>query len=72
MSVAPYVKAIAAFVSTAAAGLLAALLLGSPGDAEITQAEWIAIAATTITATVGVFLAPANRPTEETPPAPAG
>ena len=48
MSLAPYAKAVAAFVSTAAAGLLAALLLGSPGDAAITTAEWIGIAATTL------------------------
>jgi hypothetical protein len=64
MSLAPYVKAVAAFVSTASAGLLAALLLGSPGDATVTTAEWIGIASTTIVATAGVFFAPANRPAD--------
>ena len=65
MSLAPYSKAIATLLSTAAAGVTTALLLGSPGDGLITSAEWISIAATTVLATVAVFLAPANRPAED-------
>lgn len=61
-SLARYSKAIAAFVGTAAAGLAAALLIGSPGDTTITAVEWIGIASTTIIATAAVFVAPANQP----------
>ena len=69
MSVARYSKAIAAFVSALAAGLTAALLIGSEGDAAITSGEWIMIAATTVVATAGVFLAPANAPVPAPEPA---
>jgi hypothetical protein len=62
VSIAPYAKAVAAFISTAASGLLAALLLGSPGGATIAVSEIIMIASTTIVATLGVFFAPANKP----------
>jgi hypothetical protein len=62
VSVKPYAKAVAALAGTVAAGVTAALLLGSPGDAAITTAEWISIASTTLIATVAVFLAPANAP----------
>jgi hypothetical protein len=63
MSVASYSKAIATLVSTAAVGVTAALLLGSPGDIAITAAEWISIISTTLIATAAVFLAPANAST---------
>lgn len=62
MSLAPYRKAVTAFVSTFVATAGAALLLGSDGGASITQTEWIGIAATTIIATVGVFLTPNKAP----------
>jgi hypothetical protein len=69
VSVAPYAKAIAAFVTTAATTVAAALLLGTDGGVAITQTEWISIAVTTILAAAGVFLAPANK-APEAPPAP--
>lgn len=57
-SLKPYAKAVAAFASAAAAGIVAALLPDSPGGATIVVAEWIAIASTTIVATVAVYSVP--------------
>lgn len=68
MSLAPYAKAIAAFVSTGAATVVAALLIGSDGGTSITSTEWIGIVATTLVATAGVFLAPKNKPADPAEP----
>lgn len=62
-SLKPYLKAVTAFVSTAAAGVLAALLLGSEGGSTITVSEIVAIVATTIVATTAVYAVP-NKPAE--------
>jgi hypothetical protein len=61
LSIAPYAKAVTAFVSTAATTLVASLLVGSDGGAAITTTEWITIAATSIVATLAVFSVP-NKP----------
>lgn len=68
VSLAHYAKAIAAFVSTAAAGIAAALLIGPDGNTGITVNEWIQIVSTTILATVGVIAAPKNAPDTAEPP----
>ena len=57
-SLKPYLKAVTAFVTTAATGLVAALLEGSPGGTTVTVVEIIGIASTTIIATVAVFAVP--------------
>jgi hypothetical protein len=67
VSLAPYAKAIAAFVSTAAAGVVASLLLGSDGGTQITVNEWIGVVSTTILATLAVFSVP-NKPDTSEPP----
>ena len=61
MSLTSYAKAITAFATTAAAGVTAAMLIGSDGGASITQTEWIGIAVTTVLATAAVWLVP-NKP----------
>jgi len=65
VSVASYAKAIAAFVSPAAAGVAAALIVGPDGDPGITVNEWIQIVSATLVATLGVLMAPANKPTTD-------
>jgi len=67
VSLRPYAKAVAPFVSTAAASIGAALLIGSDGDTSITVTEWIGAASTTVLATLAVFLAPRNEPADGTP-----
>jgi hypothetical protein len=61
VSIAPYAKAVTAFVSTAATTLVASLLVGSDGGAAITATEWITVAATTLVASLAVFTVP-NKP----------
>ena len=68
MSVSSYAKAIAAFVSTAAAGVVAALVIGPDGNTGITANEWIQIISATLVATLGVLVAPANKPAVEAEP----
>jgi hypothetical protein len=68
VSISSYSKAIAAFVTTAATTVVASLLVGSDGGTSITSTEWIGIAATTLIATAGVFLAPKNTPADPAEP----
>ena len=67
MSVSSYAKAITAFVSTAATGVVAATLIGSDGGTSITQTEWIGIAVTTVLATAAVWIVP-NKPASPAEP----
>jgi hypothetical protein len=54
-------------VTTAAASVVAALLIGSDGGTSVTQTEWIGIVATTLLATVAVFAVP-NKPADPSEP----
>jgi len=64
VSIAPYAKAVAAFVSSAATLLVASLLLDSDGGSAITIGEWIKISSATVVATAAVFLVPNKPPTD--------
>lgn len=61
---APYYKAVLAFIAPAAVVVIASLQAGSDGGSAITVAEWITAAATAIITASGVYAVP-NRPSAE-------
>lgn len=67
--VAPYWKAVLAFIAPAAAIIISAVLATSDGGTTITQAEWITALATAIITSAGVYTVPNKAPA---PPADNG
>lgn len=65
--VAPYWKAFVAFLAPGLLVLVSAVLEGSAGGTEVTQAEWITAAATAFITAAGVYTVP-NRPLPDTTP----
>lgn len=59
--VAPYWKAVIAFIAPAAAIVIASVLEGSDGGTAITSAEWITAACTAIITSSTVYVVP-NKP----------
>lgn len=66
--VAPYWKAFVAFLAPGLLVLVSAVLEGSVGGTEVTQAEWITAVATAFITAAGVYSVP-NRPLPEPPAA---
>ena len=65
--VAPDWKAVVGFMAPGLLVILSAVLEGSAGGVEITQAEWITAAATAFVTSAGVFTVK-TRPMPENPP----
>jgi hypothetical protein len=60
--IAPYWKAVTAFISPGVVGLVAAVQDGSPGGSSITGPEWVGIAAACILTGGAVFAVPNKDP----------
>ena len=65
--IAPYWKAVVAFISPGVVALVAAVADGSAGGSAVTGPEWVGIAAACIL-TGGVVLAVPNKPAASEPP----
>lgn len=63
----PYWKAVVGFMAPGLIMLVSAVMDGSAGGVEITQAEWITAIATAFITSAGVYTVK-NRPMPEDPP----
>jgi hypothetical protein len=64
--IAPYFKAVVAFVAPGVVALVAAVQDGSPGGTAVTGAEWVGIGAACLLTSAGVYAVPNRRKTDAT------